>query len=383
MNIHNAPFKRAEKIAFEHAHETSQHNQIHPRCLKRGDEGAFGDLVQLGTKRSGRNKLRRQLALPRVRQNPRIRNITEHHRDFRRDGAGSHGIGDCDKIGTFAGTEHAQAKFIFSSHQPILAGDGEGTKIFLMTPSPLPSKIPRRKRMTVTLFIPCFVDALYPRAGISMVEILERLGHRVVCPEAIACCGQPPFNSGYQAEARAIAAPVLDQLADAEAVVIGSGSCGAMVKKFYPELFAGTQQETLARQVAGRTWEFSDFLVNQLRVTDLGATFPHKVTFHDGCHGLRELAIQAQPRALLAKVRGLELVEMPEITCCGFGGTFAAKFPMISTAMGEVKCAAAAETGAEYIVSSDSSCLMHIQGLLSRQGKPTKTISLAEVLNQQ
>ena len=119
-------------------------------------------------------------------------------------------------------------------------------------------------------------------------------------------------------------------------------------------------------------------------MTDLGAKFPHKVTFHDGCHGLRELGIKKPPRALLANVHGLELVEMTEAeTCCGFGGTFAAKFPMISTAMGEVKCATAAETGAEYIVSNDSSCLMHIQGLLSRQGKPIKTIHLAEVLNQQ
>ena len=235
--------------------------------------------------------------------------------------------------------------------------------------------------MTVTLFIPCFMDALYPRAGISMVEILERLGHRVVCPEEIACCGQPPFNSGYWDEARTIAAPVLEKLQDAEAVVIGSGSCGAMVKKFYPELFAGTRHAELAKQVSARTWEFSDFLVSKLGVTDLGAKFPHKVTFHDGCHGLRELGIQKQPRALLANVRDLQFVEMAEVSCCGFGGTFAAKFPMISTAMGEVKCASAAETGAEYIVSNDSSCLMHIQGLLSRQGKPTKTIHLAEVLN--
>ena len=235
--------------------------------------------------------------------------------------------------------------------------------------------------MTITLFIPCFMDALYPRAGISMVEILERLGHHVVCPEEIACCGQPPFNSGYWEEARTIAAPVLEKLKNAEAVVIGSGSCGAMVKKFYSELLKDTPHAELAKQVAARTWEFSDFLVSKLGVTDLGAKFPHKVTFHDGCHGLRELGIHQQPRALLTNVRGLELVEMTEVSCCGFGGTFAAKFPMISTAMGEVKCAAAAETGAEYIVSSDSSCLMHIQGLLSRQGKPTKTISLAEVLN--
>jgi L-lactate dehydrogenase complex protein LldE len=236
--------------------------------------------------------------------------------------------------------------------------------------------------MTVTLFIPCFVDALFPRAGISMVQILEGLGHTVVCPEEISCCGQPPFNSGYWDEARTIASPVLERLKDAEAVVIGSGSCGAMIKKFYPELFTNTPQAELADNIAACTWEFSDFLVSKLGVSDLGAKFPHRVTFHDGCHGLRELGIKKSPRVLLAHVQGLQLTEMAGAeACCGFGGTFAAKFPMISTAMGDVKCASAAETGAEYIVSNDSSCLMQLQGLLSRQGKPIKTIHLAEVLN--
>jgi L-lactate dehydrogenase complex protein LldE len=237
--------------------------------------------------------------------------------------------------------------------------------------------------MTVTLFIPCFVDALFPRAGISMVEILERLGHKVVCPEEIVCCGQPPFNSGYWDEARAVAGKVLGQLKDAEVIVIGSGSCGAMLKNFYPELFKDTPQLELAKQISSRTWEFSEFLVKKLGVTDLGAKFPHKVTFHDGCHGLRELGVKKSPRELLGYVRGLQLVEMAEVeTCCGFGGTFAAKFPMISTAMGDVKCANATETGADYIVSNDSSCLMHLQGLLSRQGSKLKTIHLAEVLNR-
>jgi L-lactate dehydrogenase complex protein LldE len=236
--------------------------------------------------------------------------------------------------------------------------------------------------MIVTLFIPCFTDALFPRAGISMVQILEQLGHQVVCPEEITCCGQPPFNSGYWDEARAVAAPVLEKLKDAEAIVIGSGSCGAMLKVFYPQLFEKTPLLDRAKQVSARTWEFSDFLVSKLGVTHLGATFPHKVTFHDGCHGLRELNLKKPPRALLANVRELQLVEMAEAeTCCGFGGTFSAKFPMISSAMGEGKCASAAETGAEYIVSNDSSCLMHLQGLLSRQGKSIKTIHLAEVLN--
>jgi len=239
-------------------------------------------------------------------------------------------------------------------------------------------------RMTVTLFIPCFVDALFPRAGIGMVHILERLGHKVVCPAALVCCGQPAFNAGYWEEARPIAAQTLDTLKDAEAVVIGSGSCGAMVKKFYPQLFAKTRREELALQVAARTWEFSDFLVNKLEVTDVNARFPARVTFHDGCQGLRELGLKQPPRTLLAEVRELELVEMSEAEdCCGFGGTFAVKFPMISTAMGEVKCASALETGADYIVSNDASCLLQIQGLLSRQGAKIKTIHLAEVLDQQ
>ena len=237
--------------------------------------------------------------------------------------------------------------------------------------------------MRVTLFIPCFVDLMFPKVGISMVQILERLGHSVDCPENLACCGQPAFNSGYWPEARAGAVPVLKQLADAEAVVIASGSCGAMLKVFYPELFAGTEHAGLAATLAAKCFEFSDFLVTRLGVTDLGARFPAKVTFHDGCHGLRELGNKKPPRQLLAKVRELELFEMTDAeVCCGFGGTFAAKFPMISTAMGEVKCASAFETGAQYIVSNDSSCLMHLQGLLDRQGSKVKTIHLAEVLVQ-
>lgn len=234
--------------------------------------------------------------------------------------------------------------------------------------------------MTITLFVPCFVDLMFPNVGISMLRILERLGHKVECPEEIACCGQPAYNSGYWDEARTVGIKVLERLRDSEVVVIGSGSCGAMLHVFYPELFAGTPHEQEAKVLAKRVYEFSDFLVTKLGVTDVGAKFPAKVTFHDGCHGLRELGAYNQPRRLLAHVQGLELVEMAEQVCCGFGGTFAAKFPMISTAMGEVKCSLACKTGAEYIVSNDSSCLMHIQGLLSRQGSQTKTIHLAEVL---
>lgn len=235
--------------------------------------------------------------------------------------------------------------------------------------------------MKITLFVPCFIDTLFPRVAMSIVEVLERLGHEIVVPEAITCCGQPAFNSGCWDESRTIARKVLRTLADAEIVVIASGSCGAMLKVFYPELFAGTEFASAAKQLSEKTWEYSQFLVDKLGVTDVGARFQGKVTFHDGCHGLRELGCKQQPRKLLGAVEGLELVEMRDAeTCCGFGGTFSAKFPMISTAMGEVKCDAARDTEADYIVSNDSSCLMHIQGLADKQGRRIKTIHLAEIL---
>ncbi|MDA7915909.1 (Fe-S)-binding protein [Verrucomicrobia bacterium] len=238
--------------------------------------------------------------------------------------------------------------------------------------------------MRITLFIPCFVDSVYPQVGMSIVNIFERLGHTVECPEAVACCGQPAFNSGYWPEAREVATKVIDQLKNAENVVIASGSCGAMLRKFYPELFKGEPQHKDAVALSEKTWEFSEFLVDKLGVTDVGASFDGKVTFHDGCHGLRELGCKKQPRALLESVKGLELIEMDQAeTCCGFGGTFAAKFSMISSAMGEVKCASAEDTGAEYMVSNDSSCLMHLQGMLDKQGKPLKTRHLAQILDSQ
>jgi L-lactate dehydrogenase complex protein LldE len=235
----------------------------------------------------------------------------------------------------------------------------------------------------ISLFIPCFVDQFYPQVGMSIVQVLERLGHTVDYPEAQTCCGQPAFNSGYWDEARTMAERQMSVFRDAENVVIASGSCGAMVKVFYHELFHGLPQETEAKALAAKTFEFSEFLVNKLGVVDVGAKFSGKATFHDGCHGLRELGIKKPPRQLLEKVKGLELLEMKEAeTCCGFGGTFAVKFPMISTAMGEVKCASIAETGADFVISNDSSCLMQIRGVLDKQGKAVKTLHLAEVLAQ-
>ena len=154
-----------------------------------------------------------------------------------------------------------------------------------------------------------------------------------------------------------------------------------MIRAFYPELFEGHPKQGAASMLTQKTFELSEFLVDRLGVSDLGSRFPAKVTFHDGCHGLRELRVKQQPRQLLKNVKELTLIEMEDQTsCCGFGGTFAVKFPMISTAMGEVKCASALETNADFIVSNDSSCLMHLHGLLSRKKEKLKTIHLAEIL---
>lgn len=235
--------------------------------------------------------------------------------------------------------------------------------------------------MKVSLFVPCYQDAFFPRAALAAARVIERLGHTVQTHPNLACCGQPAFNSGYWDEARPVARRALGELVDAEAVVVASGSCAAMFKVFYPQLFHQTPDEARAEELAPKVWEFSAFLVDKLGVTDVGASFPQRITFHDGCHGLRELNVQSQPRQLLENVKGLELVEMNEAaTCCGFGGAFAAKFGDISVAMGEVKLDSARETGTDYLVSNDSSCMMHLQGLLARRGPKMKCLHLAEVL---
>lgn len=235
--------------------------------------------------------------------------------------------------------------------------------------------------MKVSLFIPCFVDQYFPDAGMACVKILERLGHEVIFPERQTCCGQPPHNTGFWKEARKSALRAIEIFEDAEVVVGPSGSCIAMMKDGYQDLFKGTEHEARAKALATKTFEFTQFLVNKLGVTDLGASFPHKVTFHDGCHGLRMLKAKSEPRVLLEKVKGLELVEMGEAeSCCGFGGTFSVKFPKISTAMVEKKAASILETKAEYVTSLDASCLMNIGGYAARERLPFKTIHIAEIL---
>lgn len=239
-------------------------------------------------------------------------------------------------------------------------------------------------RPRVALFVTCLIDQFFPQVGECVVDVLRRLDVDVTFNSQQICCGQPAFNTGYRDEARSVATKVLDLFDDAEYVVCPSGSCTSMMRVFYPELFAGDPERLQkCHQLRDRLFEFSEFLVNVLKVEDVGASFPHRVTYHDSCHLLRELGVEEQPRKLLRKVRGIDLVEMEGYkVCCGFGGTFAVKFPEVSAAMGQDKLGLAADSKAEYLVANDSGCLLHLQGMIHRQSLPLKTAHLAEVLAQ-
>lgn len=234
----------------------------------------------------------------------------------------------------------------------------------------------------VSLFVTCIVDQLFPKVGLAMADVLERSGCSVDFPEAQTCCGQPAFNSGYRDEARAVARHFLDVFETADYVVSPSGSCTSMASHHFPELFADdAAQLRRAEALAPRVMEFSQFLTGVLKVEDVGARFEHVVTYHDSCHALRELKIKDAPRRLLGKVRGLELREMDAAEeCCGFGGTFSVKFAGVSGGMARTKLDSIARTGADTVVSIDSSCLMQLQGTLSRAGSTVQTMHLAEVL---
>jgi L-lactate dehydrogenase complex protein LldE len=235
----------------------------------------------------------------------------------------------------------------------------------------------------VALFIPCFVDQLTPQIGVDMAAVLGRIGYEVTFPKDQTCCGQPGFNSGYWDDARPLAERFLRVFGEAETIVCPSGSCATMVRIFYPQLLAGTKQEAEARAIGKRVFEFSEFLLKVARVTDVGASFPHRVTYHDACHALRELHLKQEPRQLLQAVRGIDLVEMPfSEECCGFGGTFSLKFSAISAAMGETKAGNAAQSGAEFITSTDPSCLLQIDGILRHKKSPIRTIHIASILAQ-
>jgi L-lactate dehydrogenase complex protein LldE len=234
----------------------------------------------------------------------------------------------------------------------------------------------------VSLFVTCIVDQLFPKVGLAMAEVLERLGYAVDFREDQTCCGQPAFNSGFRPEARDVARHFLRVFRDAEYIVVPSGSCTAMVTHHYEDLFQ-KEPEWLdaAHALESKVWEFSKFLVEVAKVEDVGARMDDVVTYHDSCHALRELGVRDGPRRLLARVRGLELREMDKADeCCGFGGTFSVKFPEVSGGMVRTKIDSIVRTGANTVVSIDSSCLMQIQGALSRAGLPQRTMHLAEVL---
>jgi L-lactate dehydrogenase complex protein LldE len=245
----------------------------------------------------------------------------------------------------------------------------------------------RTKTLTVarkvSLFVPCFVDQLLPEVAVDTVKVLRRLGYAVEFPEDQTCCGQPAFNTGYWNEARPCAEHFVQVFKHAEVVVCPSGSCTTMVRKFYAELLATSSLREEAIAVASRTFELSEFLVKVAGVTQVGARFPHAVTYHASCHGLRELHLRDEPLQLLRQVEGLKLIELARNEeCCGFGGTFATKFADISTAMGDSKAESVAATGAEFVTAIDPSCLMHIQGILGKHRMPARTIHLASILAQ-
>ncbi len=238
--------------------------------------------------------------------------------------------------------------------------------------------------MRVSLFVTCLVDQLWTSIGVSSVEVLRRVGCEVEFEQRQTCCAQPAFNTGYRNEARAVARRFIEiyEESDAEAIVSPSGSCTAMVRH-YPELFA-EDPEWLprAKTIAARTHELSSFLVHVLEVEDVGASWNGKLTWHDACHGLRDLNLKHEPRTLIRNVRGAEFVELENAdACCGFGGTFSVKYPEISVAILDQKIDAIERAGVQAVVSGDASCLMQIGGRLSRKGSTVRVMHLAELLS--
>jgi L-lactate dehydrogenase complex protein LldE len=238
--------------------------------------------------------------------------------------------------------------------------------------------------LRISLFVACYNDTLFPQTGVAVTEVLERLGHTVEFPLAQTCCGQMHYNTGYQAEAIPLVRRFVKMFADAEAVCVPSASCVAMMREHY-ELIAKNENDAAlleeVRSLLPRIFEFSELLVNRLGVEDVGAAFPHSVTYHPSCHSLRMLHVGDGPLKLLRAVRGLDLVELPkQEQCCGFGGTFSVKNADVSAAMLAEKDACVLATGAEVVTALDNSCLMQIYGGLHRAGSTVRTLHLAEIL---
>ncbi|MER7195857.1 (Fe-S)-binding protein [Streptomyces flaveolus] len=242
--------------------------------------------------------------------------------------------------------------------------------------------------MRVALFATCVNDALYPSTAIATVKVLERLGVEVDFPAAQTCCGQPQYNTGYRRATEPLVRRTARAFDGYDHVVTPSGSCVAMVRDNYPRIGAKAAAEGRGQDLAGaaaslvpRVLELTEFLVDVLGVTDVGAYFPHTVTYHPSCHGLRMLGLGDRPRRLLQAVKGLELIELPGAEeCCGFGGTFAVKNADVSEAMGDDKVRNALSTSAEVLCGADNSCLMHIGGMLRRRDAPQRALHLAEIL---
>ncbi|WEK21139.1 MAG: (Fe-S)-binding protein [Candidatus Pedobacter colombiensis] len=235
--------------------------------------------------------------------------------------------------------------------------------------------------MKIELFVPCFVDQLYPETAFNTIKLLEKCGCEVFYNSAQTCCGQPAYNAGYWEQAKETGIKFLNDFSETDYIVAPSASCVGMVKNGFNDLFTNTMVHNKCRNIQGNIFELSDFLVNVLKRDYFGAELDGKAVYHDSCSGLRECKIKKEPRALLSKVHGLELVEMKDTDmCCGFGGTFSVKFDAISSAMAQQKVNNALEQNAEYIISTDLSCLMHLQGYIDKNNIPLKTMHLADVL---
>jgi L-lactate dehydrogenase complex protein LldE len=235
--------------------------------------------------------------------------------------------------------------------------------------------------MNVQLFIPCFVDQLYPQTAFNTVKVLQKAGCTVTYNERQTCCGQPAFNAGFWNESKAVCSKFLADFNPDDAIVAPSASCVGFIRNYIKKLFAGSAEEINATHVGQNIYELSDFLVNVLKITDFGATLEGTATYHDSCAGLRECNIKNEPRQLLTQIKGLTMTELQDVeTCCGFGGTFAVKFEPISIAMAEQKVEHALATNADYLISTDLSCLMHLQGYINHKNHPIKTLHLADAL---
>lgn len=235
--------------------------------------------------------------------------------------------------------------------------------------------------MDVQIFIPCFIDQLFPTVGFNMVKVLQKVGCNVTYNANQTCCGQPAYNAGFWGESKDVCSKFIKDFAGTDFIVVPSASCTGFIRNYYPKIFENSTNLGDIKALGARTFELSDFLVNVLNITNVGARLNAKATYHDSCAALRECGIKKEPRLLLQQVQGLELVEMNDVeTCCGFGGSFAVKFDNISAAMADQKITHAKATGAAYIISTDVSCLMHINGYAQHQKLGINSLHLADVL---